>query len=291
MSGGADGIQHGGWAFRVGFAGRSEPRPYKGRNAMALAELNGLRMRYEIDGPASAPVLVFSHPLGTDLTMWDGQAADFSKKFRVLRYDKRGHGGSSSPAGSYTIEHMGRDAVALLDYLKLGKVNYCGLSIGGQTGMWLGVNAPERINKLVLSNTAAKIGNADGWKTRIEAVRKDGVRSVSQVVLDRWFTAEFQSAAPKEIEKIRLVFERSNAEGYVASCAAVRDFDFREKVGRVRVPTLVIAGTHDPATTPVDTKFVADRIGGARFVELNASHLSNIEAREKYSAAVAEFLA
>ena len=258
---------------------------------MAFAELNGLRMRYEWSGLESGPVLVFSHPLGTDLTMWDGQAADFGTKFRVLRYDKRGHGRSSSPAGPYTIEQMGRDAVALLDYLKLDKVNYCGLSIGGQTGMWLSANAPQRLNKLVLSNTAAKIGNDDGWNTRIDAVTKGGVKSVSKVVIDRWFTPEFQAKAPAEIEKIRDVFERSDAAGYVASCQAVKAFDFRDKIAGVRVPTLLIAGTYDPATTPVDTKFVADRIAGSKFVELNASHLSNIEQREKYSAAVAAFLA
>src|SRR6201996_4715924 len=238
---------------------------------MAFAELSGFRVRDELSGLESGPVLVFSHPLGTDLTMWDGQAADFAKKFRVLRYDKRGHGGSSSPAGPYTIEQMGLDAVALLDFLKLDKVNYCGLSIGGQTGMWLGVNAPERLNKLVLSNTAAKIGNDGGWNAGIDAVTKDGVKSVSKVVIDRWFTPEFQAKAPAEIEKIRAVFERSDAAGYVACCAAVKTFDFREKVDGVRVPTLVIAGTHDPATTPTDTKFVADRIAGAKFVELSAS--------------------
>lgn len=258
---------------------------------MAFAELHGLRMRYEFSGLEAGPVLVFSHPLGTDLTMWDGQAADFGKKFRVLRYDKRGHGGSSSPAGPYTIEQMGRDAVALLDHLKVEKVNYCGLSIGGQTGMWLGVNAPERLNKLILSNTAAKIGNDDGWNARIDTVRKGGVKSVSKVVIDRWFTPEFQAKAPAEIEKIRAVFERSDETGYIGCCQAVQTFDFREKVSGVRVPTLVIAGTHDPATTPVDTKSVADRIAGSKFVELSASHLSNIEQREKYSAAVAEFLA
>lgn len=258
---------------------------------MAFAELNGLHMRYEFSGLETGPVLVFSHPLGTDLTMWNGQAADFGNKFRVLRYDKRGHGGSSSPAGPYTIDQMGRDAVALLDYLKLHQVNYCGLSIGGQTGMWLGVNAPERLNRLVLSNTAAKIGNDDGWNARIDAVKKGGVRSVSKVVIDRWFTPEFQTEAPAEIERIRAVFERSDATGYVACCEAVKRFDFRDKVGGVRVPTLVIAGTRDPATPPSDTKLVADRIAGSRFVELSASHLSNIEQREKYSAAVAEFLA
>ncbi len=186
---------------------------------------------------------------------------------------------------------MGRDAIALLDHLKLDKVNYCGLSIGGQTGMWLGTNAPERLNRLILSNTAAKIGNDDGWNARIDAVTKGGVKSVSNVVIDRWFTPEFQAKAPGEIEKIRKVFERSDAAGYIASCQAVKAFDFREQVGGVRVPTLLIAGTRDPATTPVDTKFVADRIAGSQFVELNASHLSNIEQREKYSAAVAKFLA
>jgi 3-oxoadipate enol-lactonase len=258
---------------------------------MAFAELNGLQMRYEFSGLETGPVLVFSHPLGTDLTMWDGQAADFGKTFRVLRYDKRGHGGSSSPSGPYTIEQMGRDAIALLDYLKLEKVNYCGLSIGGQTGMWLGANAPQRLNKLVLSNTAGKIGNDDGWNARIDAVTKGGVKSVSKLVIDRWFTPEFQTKAPREIEKIRAVFERSDSAGYIACCAAVKTFDFREKVAGVKVLTLVIAGTHDPATTPVDTKFVADRIAGSKFVELSASHLSNIEQRVNYSAVVAEFLA
>jgi 3-oxoadipate enol-lactonase len=257
---------------------------------MAFAELNGLRMRYEWSGLDAGPVLVFSHPLGTDLTMWDGQAADFGKEFRVLRYDKRGHGGSSSPAGPYTIEQMGRDAVALLDYLKLEKANYCGLSIGGQTGMWLGANAPERLNKLILSNTAAKIGNDDGWNARIDAVTKGGLKSVSKVVIDRWFTPQFQASAPAEIEKIRTVFERSDATGYIGCCQAVKAFDFREKIAGVCVPTLLIAGSHDPATTPADTRFVADRIAGSKFVELSASHLSNIEQREKYSAAVAEFL-
>src|SRR6202000_3082425 len=138
--------------------------------------------------------------------------------------------------------------------------------------------------KLIISNTAAKIGNDDGWNTRIETVRKSGVNSVSKVVIDRWFTPEFQAKAPAEIEKIREVFERSDAAGYIACCQAVKAFDFRENVGGVRVPTLVIAGTHDPARTPANTRFVADRIPGAKFVELSASHLSNIEARERYSA-------
>ncbi len=257
---------------------------------MAYAQLNDLRMHYEIAGPVPAPVLVFSHPLGTDLSMWDGQVADFAKKFCVVRYDKRGHGQSSSPAGPYSIEQMGRDALALLDFLKLDRVHYCGLSIGGQTGMWLGVNAPDRLNKLLLSNTAVKIGNADGWNTRIETVRKDGMKAVAATVVERWFTLGYRAEVPEEVSRIQQILENANVEGYAACCAAVRDFDYREKVSGIRTPALVIAGKHDPATPSQDTRWIANQIPGSKFVELNASHLSNIEARERFTAEVRQFL-
>jgi 3-oxoadipate enol-lactonase len=257
---------------------------------MAFAELRDLRMHYEIAGPEGAPVVVFSHPLGTDSSMWDGQVVDFAKKFRVVRYDKRGHGKSSSPAGPCTIEQMGHDAIALLDYLKLERVHYCGLSIGGQTGMWLGVNAPERLNKLVLSNTAVKIGSPDVWNTRIETVTKNGMKAVAGTVVERWFTLGYRAESPEEVSRIQQILEGANVEGYSACCAAVRDFDFREKVGGIRTPTLVIAGKHDPATPAADTRWIAEQIAGSKFVELNASHLSNIEARERFTAEVRQFL-
>jgi len=161
---------------------------------MPFAELKDVRMHYEVSGPAGAPTLVFSNSLGTDLSMWDGQAPEFAKKYRVVRYDKRGHGQSSAPAGPYGIETLGRDVLALFDFLQLDKVHFCGLSIGGQTGMWLGVNAPERLNKLALCNTAAKIGTLEGWNTRIDAVQNGGTKSVADVVLARWFTFEFRAA-------------------------------------------------------------------------------------------------
>jgi 3-oxoadipate enol-lactonase len=258
---------------------------------MAFAELKDLRMHYEIAGPAGAPVLLFSNSLGTDLSMWDVQAAEFVKKYRVARYDKRGHGQSSSPAGPYTIEVLGRDVLALLDFLKLDKVHFCGLSIGGQTGMWLGVNAANRLNKLVLSNTAAKIGTTDSWNTRIENVSNRGMKSVAATVVERWFTVGFRAEEPAEVSRIQQVLESANVQGYAGCCAAVRDFDYREKVGSIRTPTLVIAGTHDPATPPGDTRLVADQIAGSKFVELNASHLSNIEAHQRFSAELGQFLA
>ena len=258
---------------------------------MAFAELKDLRMHYEVAGPVGAPALVFSNSLGTDLTMWDVQAVEFAKKYRVVRYDKRGHGQSSSPAGPYTIGMLGGDVVGLLDFLEFDRVHFCGLSIGGQTGMWLGVNAAQRLNKLVLSNTAAKIGTTDGWNLRIETVSTSGMKSVAATVVERWFTVGFRAEEPAEVSRIQRVLENANVRGYAGCCAAVRDFDYREKVGEIRTSTMAIAGTHDPATPPGDTRWVADRIAGSRFVELNASHLSNIEAHERFSAELGAFLA
>jgi 3-oxoadipate enol-lactonase len=258
---------------------------------MAFAELKDVRMHYEIAGPERAPVLMFSNPLGTDLSVWDSQVGEFTKKFRVLRHDKRGHGQSSSSPGPYTIEVLARDVVALLDFLKIDKVHFCGLSIGGQTGMWLGVNVPERLNKLVLSNTGARIGATDGWNKRIDAVRKGGTKSVADTVIERWFTFDFRTSEPLEVSRVRRALERADTEGYVACCAAVRDFDYREKVSAIHAPTLVIAGTHDPAATPEDGRFLAEHIAGSRFVELDASHISNVEAREAFTAELGAFLA
>jgi 3-oxoadipate enol-lactonase len=258
---------------------------------MAFAELKNVRMHYEVSGPASAPVLVFSNSLGTDLSLWSAQAAEFGKKLRVLRYDQRGHGQSSSPAGPYSIEELGQDVVDLLDFLKFDRINFCGLSMGGQTGMWLGVNAAQRLNKLVLCNTAAKIGNVEGWNARIDAVNRGGTKSVADAVLERWFTFEFRASEPSEVLRVREVLEQLNSAGYAACCAAVRDFDYRERVKAIRTPTLVIAGAHDPATPPGDTRWVADQIPGSKFVELDASHLSNIGARERFTAELDKFLA
>jgi 3-oxoadipate enol-lactonase len=258
---------------------------------MPFAELKNARIHYELAGPEKAPVLVFSNSLGTDLTMWDAQVPEVAKKFRVLRYDKRGHGQSSAPSGPYTIEQLGRDALALLDFLHFDKVHFCGLSIGGQTGMWLGLNAADRLNKLVLCNTAAKIGTPEIWNPRMEAVRKGGTKAVSAAVIERWFTAGFRAKEPNEITKIQRILESADTEGYVGCCAAVRDFDVREKLGGIRTPTLVIAGTHDPATTAADGRWAAEQIPGARYVELDAAHLSNIEARARFTAEISQFLA
>jgi 3-oxoadipate enol-lactonase len=257
---------------------------------MPFAELKDVRIHYELTGPEDAPVLVFSNSLGTELAMWDDQMAEFGKRFRVVRYDTRGHGQSSVPRGDYTIEMLGRDVLGLLDFLRIPRMNFCGLSIGGQTGMWLGANAGERLNKLVLCNTAAKIGTLEVWKPRLEAVRQGGVKAVAGAAIERWFTEGFRAKEASEVSKIRRMLDGANTDGYLGCGAAVRDFDYRNELGAIRAPTLVIAGTYDGSISMADARSVWEKIPGARLVELSAAHLSNVEAREKFNQEVAEFL-
>jgi 3-oxoadipate enol-lactonase len=233
---------------------------------------------------------VLSNSLGTNLSLWDPQLPVFAKTFRVLRYDSRGHGQTSATPGEYTVEMLGRDVLQLLDALNLDRVNFCGLSIGGMTGMWLAVNAPQRLAKLVLSNTAPKIGKLDTWNQRIKLVREGGTKPVAQSVVEKWFTLEFHAKQPDQIAKTRHMIETTSTEGYAGSCAAVRDFDFWEQVGIIRAQTLVIAGTHDQSVPPPDAQKLTKQIPGARFLELPAAHISNVEAATRFSDEVSEFL-
>jgi 3-oxoadipate enol-lactonase len=247
-------------------------------------------MYYELDGPAGAPSLVLSNSLGTNLSLWDSQLPVFAHQFRVLRYDFRGHGQTSATQEEYSIEMLGRDVLQLWDALNLPRVNFCGLSIGGMTGMWLAVNAPHRLNKLVLSNTAPKIGKLDTWNERIRAVRESGTKAVAQQVVERWFTPEFRANQPAEVAKTRRMIESTSTDGYVGSCAAVRDFDFWENVSTIRAQTLVIAGMHDQSVPPSDAQKLAKQIPGARYTELPAAHISNVEAAGRFTDEVSAFL-
>jgi 3-oxoadipate enol-lactonase len=250
-------------------------------------------IHYRLDGDGAserAEVLVLSNSLGTDLGLWDAQVPAFAERFRVLRYDGRGHGGSEVTPGPYTVELLARDLLALLDGLALPRVHLCGLSLGGQVGLWLGLHAPERLGRLVVSNTGARIGTVDGWNARIEAVRRDGVDSMARGTMERWFTPAFRERSPVEVERLRRMLLATPAEGYIGACAAVRDLDLRDAVSGIGVPALVITGSADAATPPADSRALAAAIPGARYVELPAAHLSNIEAAEDFTAAVTKFL-
>lgn len=257
---------------------------------MPHVTIDGCRLHYRLDGPAGRPVLLLSNSLGTDMGMWEAQVPAFASRFRVLRYDSRGHGGSDAPAGPCTIERLGRDALGLLDALGIGRVAFCGLSKGGMVGMWLGANAPDRVERLALCNTSARMEPASAWDDRIRAVREGGMAAIVDAVLARWFTPAFRKSRPDAVEPVRRMLLSTPPEGYAACCAAIRDMDQREAIRAIGAPALVVVGEHDPATPPVHGRLIAERIAGAALVGLPAAHLSNIEAAPAFTEAVLAFL-
>ncbi|MGH8447046.1 MAG: 3-oxoadipate enol-lactonase [Solimonas sp.] len=261
---------------------------------MPHVHANGIRLHYRyderLDGARDAPVLLLSNSLGTTLAMWDAQIPAFSRHFRVLRYDTRGHGGSDAPAGDYRIEQLGGDVLGLLDALGLERVHFCGLSVGGLTGQWLGLHAPERLQGLIVSNTAAKIGTADGWNARIAQVREHGMSDVAAGAIARWFTAGFAARDPQAVSAVHAQLLGTSADGYCGGCAAVRDADFRAALPALALPLLVIAGRHDPVTTVADGRALAASVANGRLAEISGAHLSNIEARAAFDATVLTFL-
>lgn len=257
---------------------------------MPVLPISNAQIYYELSGPQDAPTLVFSNSLGTDLAMWDLQAAAVSREFRILRYDGRGQGKSSDTPGPCSISQLADDLIRLLDTLQLRAVHFCGLSMGGMVGMSVASRAPDRLRKVILCNTAPKIGTPETWDARIKAVRTGGMAAVVEGVLERWFTPNFRTQAPSAIEVTRQMLLRSPVEGYVACCAAVRDMDARDSIANIRVPTLIISGTHDPVTPPQDGQYMLGKIGGALYKELPAAHLSNIEAAEAFTMEVSRFL-
>jgi 3-oxoadipate enol-lactonase len=258
---------------------------------MPSVRANGVDLFHRVDGASDRPALLLSHSLGCDLGMWDPQLSALSGRFRVVRYDARGHGRSSVVPGPCPMDDLGRDVLALLDALNLERVHFCGLSMGGMVGMWLGAHAPERIDRLVLCNTAARMGPPGPWNERIEAVRKAGMEAIVPGVLERWFTPAFRARMPEVVEHARRMLLSTPAEGYLACCAAIRDQDQLSALPSIRARTLVISGLQDPATPPAAGRAIAAAIRGARSVELDTAHLSNLEAPEAFSAAVLQFLA
>ena len=217
---------------------------------MPTVQSNGCPIHYEVEGSADKPVLMFCNSLGTNLHMWDGQMPAVLRHFRVVRYDRRGHGKSGVPKGPYTMERLGRDALAILDAIGLKTVNWCGLSMGGMVGQWLGANAPDRIERLVLSNTSCYFPDKTAWNDRLKFVREKGVAALAGPNMERWFTKGFRERSPETIARMTEMFTATPLEGYIACGEAVRDMDHRDLLPKIKAPTLVIIGRHDPATTP-----------------------------------------
>ena len=257
---------------------------------MTTIDADGCPIHVEVEGPEHAPVLMLSNSLGTTLHMWDDQVKPFTEHLRLVRYDRRGHGQSGVPRGPYSIERLGRDAVAIMDGLGLKTVNWCGLSIGGMVGMWLGTNAPQRIDKLILSNTACYMPVRDLWDERIKTARERGMAPLVDATLERWFTEEFREREPETMARMRAMVLSTPPEGYAGCGEAIRDMDQRETIARIPVPTLIIAGRHDPATTVESAEFIRNQIAGASVAVLDAAHISNMERPDDYARTVLGFL-
>ena len=251
---------------------------------------DGARIDYSVAGAATAPTLLFINSIATTRELWARQLPRLSKSFRVITYDARGHGYSQVTAGNYTIEQLGRDALAVLDAAGAEAAHVCGISLGGITAMWMGVHAPRRIRSLVLANTAARIGSSEMWSERIAFVKQQGMATLADLTMPRWFTEGFRAREPHTIEPFRSMIAACSQDGYLRCCAALRDEDLREAIGGIACPVLCIAGNSDPATPPEALQFIHERIAGSRLVRLDAAHLTNVEQPQAFTRAVTEFI-
>jgi 3-oxoadipate enol-lactonase len=251
---------------------------------------DGCPIHVEVSGSESAPALMLSNSLGTDLTMWDPQAKAFAEKFRLIRYDRRGHGQSGAPKGPYSMERLGRDALAVLDALGVKKTNWCGLSMGGMVGQWLGANAPERMDRMILSNTHCYYADKEFWAGRIRMLREKGLSAIVGPTMERWFTKGFRDRAPDTIARMSDILLKIPLEGYIGCCEAIAAMDHREALTKIKAPVLVIAGKSDPATTVEDAEFIHRSIPGSKLAIIEAAHISNVEAPDAYTKTALEFL-
>lgn len=250
----------------------------------------GARIHYEVDGPPGAPALLLVNAIGSTTELWSRQMPGFRVAFRVIRYDARGHGDSSTPPGEYTLDELGRDALAVLDAAGAAAAHVCGLSLGGLTAMWLGIHAPDRVASLVLANTAARPGTPEGWTERIALVRSQGMGAMAERAIALWFTQEFRRRDADTVHGFRAMLHDCRPEGYIGCCAALRDADLRDSLAAIRCPVLVIGGTADPVTPPAEAERLRDGIPNAALRMLEAAHISNVEQAEAFTSAVMAFV-
>ena len=252
--------------------------------------MSPVEVPHTIDGPEGAPVLVLSNSIGSTSAMWEPQIGPLSSRFRVVRYETRGHAGAPVPEGPYAIADLGGDVLALLDRLGVERAHFAGLSLGGMTGMWLGVNAPERIDRLVLLCTSAMLARDVDWPARAQTVRAEGTEAVAEGTVERWFTSSFRDANPEVAERWRATVAATPAEGYAGCAEAIGTMDLEDDIAAIRAPTLVIAGRHDPATPPPHAELIASRIPGARLELVDGAHLSNFECPDEVTALMLDHL-
>jgi 3-oxoadipate enol-lactonase len=258
---------------------------------LPYALVDNTRIFYRLEGRDDAPTLVLAHSLGLDHSLWDQQALDLVPYFRILRFDTRGHGASDVPAGEYTIEELAGDVLGLVDALEIRRFAYCGISLGGFVGQWLGAHAGNRLTHLILANTSPHAGPASNWEARREAVFSGGMHKLESTFVERSFSAETLARRDPRVDSLRRTFLGTNPPGYAGCCAAIRDMNQTESLSQIRVPTLVIAGSKDLGTPwEGHGEVLAREIPNTRSVRLDAAHLSNIERPRSFTAALLDLL-
>jgi 3-oxoadipate enol-lactonase len=252
--------------------------------------VDGTRIRYEVDGSSNAPALVLVNSLGTDLRMWDPQIDALRRRFWVVRYDCRGHGRSQNSRSPVTIERLGRDLLALLDHIAVARAHVCGLSLGGLTALWVAAHHPDRMDRAVFANTAARIGTSAGWEARIAAVRSGGMGAIREAVVARFLSESFRAERPETARAIGDMIEGTDAEGYIAACTALRDADLSAVVPRIRSNALIVGGAFDESTPSAQARALHVAIAGSELAILETAHLSNVEQPHEFSKRVIDFL-
>jgi 3-oxoadipate enol-lactonase len=251
---------------------------------------DGCALAYRIDGPQDGPALLLSNSLGTTMEMWAPQVAAFAERCRVIRYDTRGHGESDAPAAEYSLDELGRDALAVLDAAGAAHAHVCGASLGGLTAMWLGLHAAARVDSLILASTAARIGTVDMWNERIRHVLAEGTESIADVILTRWFTDGYRLVRPDGVAGFRAMLAGTPRQGYAGCCAALRDADLRQEIRAIAAPTLVISAISDPATPPADGRHLHAAIVHSELALLDGSHLASAEVPYRFNQALLSFV-
>ncbi|MGZ3218360.1 3-oxoadipate enol-lactonase [Paracoccus sp. T5] len=256
---------------------------------MAQLDLPTHRLHYRIDG-TDGPWLTFCNSLGTDLRMWDPQIVEMSRHFRILRYDRRGHGRSSAPPPPFRLADLGGDVIVLLDALKIERTHFCGLSIGGLTGQWLGIHAGDRVDRIAVCATAARIGTAESWHARIDEVKANGLHGLIAATAERWFTSDYRAARPDIVKPILDSFAAASVNGYTGCCAALAEADLRGQLAQITRPLLAISGSDDPVCPPTDLAAIAEAVQDGRHLALPGRHIVNVEAASRFTTALTDFL-
>lgn len=266
------------------------------QNIAAAVPLETARgsFRVTLDGDPAAPALILSNSLGTTLEMWNPQVESLSRDYRLIRYDTRGHGGSPITPGPYRFADLGQDVLAILDALELQQALFCGISMGGHTGLWLGIHAGARWRGIAVCNSAARIGTPQAWNERADLVRRggaDSMQALADSAAGRWFTEDFVRAHPDAVQRAQRWLAGIDPQGYAACCEALATSDLSAEVAGISTSTLLLAGASDPVTTVAEAQALHAVIRGSRLAVVPASHLSNLEAPQAFERALRGFFA